>query len=77
MKNTYLRVIDVAEFESEIIFLFWRTHEPVYGIFCKKFEKFFKNFKKFIIFLKIVKTNNYLKKYYFTSFTTLKIILSD
>ena len=33
MKNTYLRVIDVAEFESEIIFSFWRTHGLVYGIF--------------------------------------------
>ena len=62
MKNTYLRVIDVAEFESEIIFSFWRTHEPVYGIFCKKIENFLKNSKKFIIFLKIVKTNYYLKK---------------
>ena len=51
MKNTYLRVIDVAEFESEIIFSFWRTHEPVYGIFLLKIDKFFKNFKK-LIFLK-------------------------
>ena len=52
MKTTYLRVIDVAEFESEIIFSFWRTHEPVYDIFLLKIDKFFKNFKKFLIFLK-------------------------
>ena len=36
MKTTYLRVIDVAESEFEIIFSFWRTHEPVYGIFFAK-----------------------------------------
>ena len=33
MKTTYLRIIDIAEFESEIIFSFWRTHGLVYGIF--------------------------------------------
>ena len=52
MKTTYLRVIDVAESEFEIIFSFWHTHEPVYGIFLLKIDKFFKNFKKFIFFLK-------------------------